>query len=33
MVCAILVVDLFLDETHRHWSYVLTLLDAGWRCG
>ncbi len=26
MVCTILVVDLFLDEAHRHWSYVLTLL-------
>ena len=26
MVCAILVIDLFLDEARRHWSYVLTLL-------
>jgi NADH-quinone oxidoreductase subunit N len=26
MVCIILVADLFLDEAHRHWSYVLTLL-------
>ncbi len=26
MVCAILVVDLFLDDERRHWSYGLTLL-------
>ncbi len=26
MVCAILVIDLFLDDDHRHWSYALTLL-------
>ena len=26
MVCAILVIDLFLDETRRHVSFVLTLL-------
>ena len=26
MVCAILVVDLFLDDARRHWSYGLTLL-------
>jgi NADH-quinone oxidoreductase subunit N len=26
MVCIILVIDLFLDEARRHWSYLLTLL-------
>jgi NADH-quinone oxidoreductase subunit N len=26
MVCTILVVDLFLDDARRHWSYGLTLL-------
>jgi NADH-quinone oxidoreductase subunit N len=26
MVCAILVIDLFLDQARRHWSYALTLL-------
>ena len=25
MVSVILIVDLFLDDAHRHWSYVLTL--------
>ena len=25
-VSVILIVDLFLDDAHRHWSYVLTLF-------
>jgi NADH-quinone oxidoreductase subunit N len=26
MVCSVLVIDLFLDDEHRHWSYGLTLF-------
>ena len=28
-VSTILMVDLFLDDAHRHWSYLLTLLSLG----